>query len=72
MVKTRKLGFLVVLKIQVEKKGIKEGRTGQNMAKLSKEPKNISLDGEATEWRLCKRSGCRLNTTSVKLTPTAD
>ena len=72
--KTRQLGFLVVLKTQVEKsgipnlqavKGITEGRTGQNMTSVSKEPKNVSLDGEATEWRLWKPSGSRLNTTSV-------
>ena len=53
-------------------KGITEGRTCQNVTNLSKEPTNRSLDGEATEWRLCQPSGCMLNTTSVKLTPTAD
>ena len=51
-------------------KGITEGRTGQNMTNAFKDPKNTNLDGEATEWRLCKPSGCRLNTTLVKLTPT--
>ena len=29
---------------------------------VSKEPKYRSLDGEATECRLCKHCGCMLNT----------
>ena len=53
-------------------KGITEGTTGQNMTNACKDPKNTSLDCEATEWRLYRPSGCMLNTTSVKLTPTAD